>query len=165
VGRNPFTGKEISVTTTEPPEADAGTAARAWDLRADEVLGKENGYEGYLESRTPPEIRALPHRLVKRVVLLWLPLAEALGSQGDLPEALYPPSGCATSLPLLRVPDAIVASLRGLSDDAMNGLAARLAKDEEFADWGVPNVRDFLGDLRNLARLGAREDGLYVLPV
>jgi iron-sulfur cluster assembly protein len=163
VERNPFTGKDMTVRTTEPAKTDPGAAARAWDLRSNEI-SPDAGYAGYLESKIPPEIRGLPHRPMKRVLIEMMALAEALTGKDEIPDALYPPSGCTTALPLLRLPDPIVAALRALNDDRAAALAGRLAKHETFREWSMPDIRAFLGDLRSMLTASA-SGGLYLLPV
>jgi hypothetical protein len=162
--RNFFTGKDEPVKSTEPADTEPGPAAQEWDLRADDIA-PDAGYAGYLESRIPPEIRALPHRAMKRIIFELMMIAKALTGDDELPEALYPPSGCTTSLPLLRVPDAAVAALRALSEGGATNFARRLAKDgDAFRDWDVADIRAFLVDLRALSAASAGAN-LYVLPV
>jgi hypothetical protein len=162
--KNPFTGETKTVQTTEPDDTDAGTAAGAWDLRAAEVP-QGQVYERYLESRIPPEIRRLTHRPLKRVLFEMMLVAEALEGKQDIPEALFPPSGCTTSFPLLRFPDGVTAALRNMNGDEADKLAARLAKDETFKDWGTADVTAFVTDLRVVAMSATPDDGVYVLAV
>ena len=144
--RNPFTGKDEMARTTEPPETDAGPAAALWDLRPDEIP-EDAGYEGYLESRVPPEVRALRHVTAKSVLL-------------------YPPSGCASALPLLRVPDALAKVLRDASDEDEAKLAARVqGKDGAFDGWSIADVTAFFREIRAMLRASGAATGLYFLPV
>jgi hypothetical protein len=164
IERDPLTGTDLALRTTEPDETDAGPAAEEWDLEADDIA-PDGGYDGYLESMIPPQIRALPHRPMKRIVFEMMVLAQVLvGNDNESLEALFPPSGCTTSMPLLRLPASAVTALHGLDDQGANRLARRLAQDRGFPGWSAAEIREFLAELRSLlAASGA--DGLYVLPV
>lgn len=162
VQRNPFTGVDIGVRTTEPPDGPADATAKEWNLRPGEVP-QDAGYEGYLESRIPPEVRPLPHRATKRIWFEMMAVAAALSGQEAIPEVLYPPNGCTTALPLLRMPDTVTTALREMKEAETAELEGRLARSEAFDGWSPPDVAAFLADLRTLLRSGASQDGLYLL--
>jgi hypothetical protein len=157
VERNPFTRHEITFQTTEPADGEAGPAAQEWDLRPSDIPAGA-GYDGYVEAKIPPEIRALPHRHMKRPDFELL--EDALVGTPRLQEVLYPPSGCATSLPLYSLSDAVVAELRGTNEDDAK-LAARLA------NWSARMEKEIAYLLANLRPLlsASSSDGIYVLPV
>jgi len=138
--KNPFTGKDQNVSTTEPEPSAPGPFASAWDLRPRDV--RAEGYEAYLEGRVPPEIRALPHRMMKRVETELLVLVEELikTKGAEIPNALYPPDGCTTALPLERLPDVVTKELRAADASRRAQLAALIAKDAEIPLDGAADL-------------------------
>ena len=163
VERNPFTGKNATVRTTEPAETEAGPAAAEWNLEPREIAPGAD-YDGYLESMIPPQIRSLPHRPMKRIAFEMILLAQALTGSDESLEVLYPPSGCKTSLPLLRLPQSAATALSAIDDDGTVKLASRLATSGGFVDWSSADIRTFLAELRTLLRVDGH-GGLYLLPV
>lgn len=91
-------------------------------------------------------------------------IAEVLTGKDDLPEVLFPPSGCTSSLPLLRVTDGVTTALRSASRDDVAKHVVRLKKHEAFADWKADDISAVLEDLRALLASSKVDDVLYVLP-
>lgn len=163
--RNPFTGKNQEFPTTEPDDdGDAGGASGAWDLRSADVP-PDAGYDGYLESRVPPEIRRLPHRTMKSIAFEMMALSAVMAGKEELPEALYPPSGCKTALPVFRVPDPVTTGLRRATERDIADLAKRAFQHEAFADWKPDDVANFIGELRALVVQSSANHTLFVLSV
>lgn|GEM_PF-4864193 len=148
--------------TTEPAETATGPAAAEWDLGPSEIA-PDTGYDGYLEAMIPPQIRALPHRPMKRILFEMMLLAQTLTGKEESLEVLYPPSGCKTAMPLLRLPDSAALALRALDDDGTAKLAGRLATSGGFVEWSAADIKTFLTELRTL--LTGASGGLYLLPL
>lgn len=140
--RDPFTGKSKTVMSDEPqwdePEKAGwmGRALSALGLRqpalaappAMTVVSVPAGdYDGYLESRLPAGVRALPHYCAKGITALEMEaLGTALGVSPALQTALYarPPSPAT----LDRLDAALTSALASLDAERRRTLSERWAE-------------------------------------
>jgi hypothetical protein len=100
---------------------------------------------------------------MKRILFAVTGIAHALAGSKDLPEALYPPSGCATAQPLLLVPDAVAPAMRAMSDAGVHALAERLDKEKVSPDFEVDDYVFLLDALRTLATKTPAGEHVYLL--
>ncbi|HEY6460688.1 MAG TPA: hypothetical protein VIY73_11075, partial [Polyangiaceae bacterium] len=164
VGKNPFTGKEITVQSREPTATPPGPEAAFWAMD-DGALPAGTAYDRYVASRTPPPVRALPHGLVKRAELRMMPIDRVVTGSDDVPVALYPPSGCTSGLPLLVVPAAVVRAVKAANDDALAKLAADVQRADALEELSIDDARELLEELRALAPQAGDGAAMCLLPV
>lgn len=176
---NPFTGREVTITSKEPDWDDVEFHGEDYD--SDEmdyqVVAIEGDYATYLERRIPSFVRSQPHWCGKGLTSVELePLVTVAEDVAkvtfDTP--LYAPPSIIAGID--QIPSSFVAVLKTLDNSSVGALAASWAKKmstREYThttggkrvhdDWVVEDAISLLMPLVDLAKRETQNQEMYLL--
>lgn len=172
---NPFTRKEITITTRAPDWDDSDPDEMEMPKR--QVVAMQGDYATYLEQRLPRFVQSRPHWCAKNLTSVELEPLVAAAMDMDaitLETALYAHPSLGTAIK--QIPDAFIACMATANDSSLNALAeewsARMSTPEHthsvggerlHDDWAVDDALHILKPVVELARQQLDGQSMYFL--